>query len=142
MTNNSQRYNNFRLENTKLLCSHYPKDKICHMFILIIQANILHCFVCNQNLAHNHRFTLLFFVHLILSPITRQSPPIEPSWVPPMPKSVCNALSTLVPISDRTIFTPSLVYFHSNYSCIIQYNHEEKTYARVLFLLHLSPGFM
>ena len=32
----------------------------------------------DQNLAHNHRFTLIFLVPLILSRITRQSPPIGP----------------------------------------------------------------
>ena len=53
----------------------------------------------NQNIAHNHRFTLIFFVPLILSRITCQSPPSDPcpplwggDWYPPMPKSVWNAL--------------------------------------------------
>ena len=32
----------------------------------------------NQNIAHNHRFTLIFFVPLVLSRITCQSPPIGP----------------------------------------------------------------
>ena len=43
------------------------EDQVLYYIVVLVK----------QNIAHNHRFILIFFVPLILSRITRQSPPCQ-----------------------------------------------------------------